>query len=81
MDDVIKRSLWFSSHGFNRLLLSWISLFVCVLTGVSIVCLCLNCCFYCLSVFELLFLLFVCVLTVVSIVCLCLNCCFYCLSV
>ncbi len=77
MDDVIKRSLWFSSHGFNLLLLSWISLFACVLTVVSIVCLCFNCCFYCLSVF----LLFVCVLTVVSIVCLCFNCCFYCLSV
>ncbi len=42
MDDVIKRSLWFSSHGFNLLLLSWISLFACVLTVVSIVCPVLN---------------------------------------
>ncbi len=41
----------FSSHGFNLLLLSWISLLVCVLTFVSIVCLYFNCCFYCLSVF------------------------------
>ncbi len=42
MDDVIKRSFWFSSHGFNLLLLSWISLFACVLTVVFIVCLVLD---------------------------------------